>query len=157
MNSQHTIQHQENDEEGIEIGSLTVVGRISNDRRTITVWGWRNDNEELNDPFGDCEVEIAKFDFQDESDEYVDLVFTLTQEQVDDALSQFDLIYLTPVIEYGYDNDSIDTDAIAERAFALGKDRGYLTAGNVLLTDVDEIEAYLIKVEREKIRARHNS
>jgi len=57
-------------------------------------------------------------------------------------------------LEYAY--DSIDTNTIAERAFALANDRGFLTSGNVLLTDVDEIEAYLIETEREKIRAQYN-
>lgn len=62
---------------------------------SVQVYGWRNDDPR-EDEFGDMEVEVASFDLPDrfgknESDPTV--VFTLTKQQIADALALYDEIY----------------------------------------------------------------
>lgn len=48
--------------------------------------------------------------------------------------------------------ERIDEFEIAERAWRLANDRGYVTASGVTLTDADEIEHYLIDLARERVQ-----
>lgn len=48
--------------------------------------------------------------------------------------------------------DSIDTDAIAERAWRLSQERGYITSSGTLLTDADDIESTLLDLARRDIQ-----
>src|SRR3990167_2679724 len=139
-----------------ELGNLTIRIMITptysggEDQLSIQVYGWRNDDTETmsrTDLFaGDYEVEVATITLPSDGDFRTDdeVTFTLTQQQIDDALALYDELYMSdeetpeadPVDEPDY--DSIDTFAIAQRASALARDRGFLTAGNILLTDAGE-------------------
>lgn len=59
-------------------------------------------------------------------------------------------------IDFGEpDYDSIDEIEIEKHAAHVADARGYHTSTGKILHDYDEIYAYLIEVEREKVRARH--
>ena len=72
-----------------------------------------------------------------------------TETLVEPAVTEEDTQIEAQNDDVSTDYDAIDEFAISERAWALSQDRGFLTAANVLLTDVDEIEDYLIQVARE--------
>lgn len=71
---------------------------------------------------------------------YQSFEMDMTAETTDEDIEAF--------VSAGADFNRIDTDAVAERAFRLSQDRGYITSSGVILTDADEIEAYLLDKAR---------
>lgn len=102
--TEHVVTMDTEDEHGIGDLSIRIqIGQTAATERAVSVYGWRNDNEEINevDVFGDYEVEIATIEMSDadfaafEKDTRHAPTFTLTQQQVDDALKLFDSIYMS--------------------------------------------------------------
>lgn len=90
-NNQVTVKLSEHISDTQDLGDLTV--RITYEDSHLQVYGWRNNAE--NALLGEEEVEVAMIDLDEDADylRFHTFEFSLTQEQIQTALSTFDSIY----------------------------------------------------------------